>query len=43
MVVEKETEVGVPVEGILTAGTVDARFGVRGNSLLPAEDPFMKI
>ena len=37
------TEVGVPVKGILTAGTVDARFGVRGNPLLPAEDPFMEI
>ena len=32
------TEVGVPVEGILTAGTVDVRLGVRGNPLLPAED-----
>ena len=43
MVVEKETEVGVPVEGILTAGTVDARFVVRGNPLLPAEDLFWRF
>ena len=28
------TEVGVPVEGILTAGTGDARFGVRGGDQL---------
>ena len=36
------TEVGVPVERNLTAGTVEARFGVRGDRLRTAGVPFTK-
>ena len=37
------TEVGVPVERNLTAGTVDAMFGVRGGRLRAAGALYEKI